>query len=231
MRSITISNKGKRQVNQDFILTQSINPDSYLYLVADGMGGYESGGMAAKIVAESILTYLRTVQYVDNQELQRGVNKATLAIRQQQIDKMGATIGGVILDSDNVIAFWAGDVKVMHYKNNRLLFESTSHTLMDEMINNGSITDTERLLKYKHVVTRSVTGDIKRNQIDYVAINGLDSDDLLVICSDGVHNIYDARQIQQFLNTSDSMEEAFRRIDNKLKEEADDNYSVIVLHL
>lgn len=39
MKSITLTHKGKRKVNQDVILTRNIGSDINLFIVADGMGG------------------------------------------------------------------------------------------------------------------------------------------------------------------------------------------------
>ena len=58
MKSTIISHIGKRRINQDFTLVKSINADTFLYLIADGMGGYDSGDIAASIVIDSVSTFL-----------------------------------------------------------------------------------------------------------------------------------------------------------------------------
>ena len=234
MKSIVFSHKGKREVNQDFVLVQNINPETYLHLVADGMGGYEHGEIAAKLVAESVLTFLSTVESINEAQIQKAINKANLAIRQlreKNNSKIGATVGGVILQANQATCFWVGDVKIFHYKNNRLVKESTSHTLMNEVISNGSIKDPKQISKYKHVVTRSVQGDVEYSQIESFTQKNLDSSDLFLVCSDGVHDLYDGIHLQQILKTSDSNEEAFNRIEKRLLDEAKDNFSLIGLSI
>ena len=61
MKSIVFSHKGKREVNQDFVLVQNINPETYLHLIADGMGGYEHGEIAAKLVAAPVAFAYRPI--------------------------------------------------------------------------------------------------------------------------------------------------------------------------
>jgi len=232
MRSLVYTNKGKREVNQDFVLIQQLNPHSSIYLIADGMGGYEQGDMAAKIVAESVSTFLSTLSEISEIDIQKAVNKANLAIRQRKQDlniKMGATIGGVILFGESAVCFWVGDIKVFHFKNKKLHFESSSHTLMNEIINNGSITDSEKISKYRHVVTRSVQGEVNLSRIEYTILGKITDEDMLLICSDGAHDIFDGIQIQLILNSTPSVIEALKSIEERLQKDANDNFSIIAL--
>ena len=129
------------------------------------MGGYENGAMAAKIVAENITAFLSTIKKITKADIQKGINKANLALKQAQESsqtKMGATIGGVIIENNTALCFWVGDVKIFHYRNNKLFNESSEHTLLKEILKNGSISNVDQLNKYQHIVTRSVQGEIKR---------------------------------------------------------------------
>lgn len=232
MKSIVFTHKGDRNVNQDFVLVQNINPETFLMLIADGMGGYENGELAAKIVSENILTYLSTVSQIDDSSIQKAVNKANLAIKQlkdESKSKLGATIGGIVLNSEKAICFWVGDVKIFHFNSNKLQFESSPHTLMNEVINSGAITDVDKTSKYKHVVTRSVQGEVEYSKVDAHTIAPITEKDMFLICSDGVHGAFEGIQIQQLLNTSDTLDEAIGRIEKRLKNEAKDNFSLIAL--
>ena len=51
---IEYSNIGCRNQNQDFVLSKTIGENKGIYIVADGMGGYSDGDLAAKIAAEQI---------------------------------------------------------------------------------------------------------------------------------------------------------------------------------
>lgn len=230
MNPIIITNKGKRKINQDYILSQDINSESYLCLIADGMGGYTHGEIAAKIVAENISTYLSTLNQINPEDIQMGVNKANLALKQFIADsneKMGSTLGGIIINNEASIYFWVGDVKIFQFRNNHLIYESRPHSLMEEMINNGSYRDNARVSKYKHIVTRSIQGERKNAKVEFYNPGKICKDDLLVVCSDGVHDILDGVQIQQILKSSDNFKQAIKKIEDKLLVDANDNYSMI----
>ena len=46
-----------------------------LFLIADGMGGYEKGDEAARIVTENIFTFLNFVGSINKQNIQQAVQK------------------------------------------------------------------------------------------------------------------------------------------------------------
>lgn len=223
---------GKRDVNQDFILAKNLNFDGFLFLVADGMGGYHDGEIASRLVAENISTYLSTANDININNIQKAVNKANLVIRQfkeKSGQKLGATVGGVVLASNQALCFWVGDVKIFHLKNNKLQNESYSHTLMNEVIDNSSITDTKQLNKYKHVVTRSVQGEVERSKIDYFKITNFSDSDSLFMCSDGVTDILSGIQIEHIFNSSNTHTDAMKIIEDRLVNEASDNFSMILI--
>ncbi|MBT2564703.1 serine/threonine-protein phosphatase [Pedobacter sp. ISL-68] len=231
MKSIIFTHKGKREINQDYILVRNLDPETFLFIVADGMGGYEQGERAARLVSENILTYLSSAHDINPNHIQKAINKANLAIRQFKEKtgiKLGTTVGGAIVTSKEALCFWVGDVKIFHFKNNILQKESHSHTLMNEVIDKGSIVNSEQINKYKHVVTRSVQGEVDRSQIDFFKVGLVEDKDVFLICSDGVSDIFSGIQIQQILDSTKSNVEAMNIIEKRLLEEAKDNFSLIL---
>ena len=226
----SFSNKGKRKNNQDYLFSKSINPDCILNMVVDGMGGYEYGDVASKLVAENIHTYLSTINDISEKEIQKAVNKSNLIIKQKSDDlnaKIGATLGGAIISKDKAFLFWVGDVKIIHLRNNKLLFETHSHTLINQMINNGSVIN--NLERYKHVVTRSVSGSIKESIIDCHLVNNLLPKDIIIIYSDGVSDILNSYQINNVFKSAASVQEGVSEVEMLCNIEAKDNFSMIAI--
>jgi len=228
MKAITVSHKGKRDINQDLILEYTANDASYLFAVIDGMGGYNSGEIAARLISENVETYLTTVGTVDAFHIQKAINKSNLAIRQQKpalSESMGATIGGVIIKGTFVTYFWVGDVKILHFRNKKLLFESRPHSLASDLVENGSITEPSQISKYRHVVTRSIHGEIKTSRAEIDCSNFNSKTDLLVVCSDGVHDLFESIQIERLLHLVNSSSHLKIELESRLVETASDNYS------
>ncbi|WP_329806416.1 PP2C family protein-serine/threonine phosphatase [Flavobacterium facile] len=225
----SFSHKGKRKSNQDYLFSKAINSDCNLHLVVDGMGGYEYGDIASKLVAENIHTYLSTVNEITEKEIQKAVNKSNLIIKQKSDDlktKIGATLGGAIIFKNTAFLFWVGDVKIIHVSNKEVLFETHSHTLINQMIDNGNVIN--NIERYKHVVTRSVYGNIKDSIIDCHSISNLLPNDLIIIYSDGVSDILNSYQVNTVFNSSNTIQEGINQVEALCEIEAKDNFSMIV---
>ncbi len=232
MKTITVTNKGKRNTNEDFVLSQSINSDQYLNLIAEGMGGYERGDEASKIITEKISGYLSSLSKINETDIQFAIDNANKAINQYKEFseiKLGATIGGIILQNDSAKCFWVGDVKIFHFNNNKLCFESDPHSLMNELINNGSFIDADKASKYKHIVTRSIHGDLGKSEAEFHEIKNIGERDVFIICSDGVHDIVNGLQMEYFLKEKGEIESAVQEIEQLCKASAKDNYSFIAI--
>ena len=228
----SFSNKGNRKSNQDYLFSKSINPDCNLYMVVDGMGGYEYGDIASKLVAENIHTYLSTVNNISEKEIQKAVNKSNLIIKQKSDDlntKIGATLAGAVIYKNAAFLFWVGDVKILHFKNNELSFESHSHTLINQMIDNGNTIN--KIERYKHVVTRSVSGSIRESEIDCHVISNLLPNDLIMIYSDGISDILNSYQINSVFKSVTSVQEGICEVEILCNVEAKDNFSMMVIDM
>tara|TARA_R110002012_G_scaffold321944_1_gene552639 strand:- start:95148 stop:95852 length:705 start_codon:yes stop_codon:yes gene_type:complete len=227
MKSKGITYIGKRKINQDRILTEKINMDSYLYLVADGMGGYDNGDIAATMIIDSLVTFLSNRTQFNIEVIHKAINKANLALRQYQEkhqSKLGSTLGGILVTGKTAITFWVGDVKILHYSKGKLCFESKSHNLSSELSETDNLTSS----KYNHIVTRSIQGDVKKSVPSYQELI-LNNGDQLFICSDGVHNIIDSNTLQYLLNKEDSTDALIATIDQRIEKEAIDNASLILI--
>lgn len=226
----SFSNKGKRKSNQDYLFSKSINPDCILNMVVDGMGGYEYGDVASKLVADNIHTYLSTINDISEKEIQKAVNKSNLIIKQKSDDlmaKIGATLGGAIILKNIAFLFWVGDVKIIHLRNNKLLFETHSHTLINQMIHNGSVIN--NIERYRHVVTRSVSGSIKESIIDCHLVNNLLPKDIIIIFSDGVSDILNSYQIKSVFDSATTFQDGFNQVETLCSNDAKDNFSMMAI--
>ncbi|MBL7901564.1 MAG: protein phosphatase 2C domain-containing protein [Bacteroidia bacterium] len=232
MKTITVTNKGKRSVNEDFVLSQSLNSEQYLNIIADGMGGYEKGEEASRIITEKISSHLSKLPNINDEDVQFAIDDANMAISQfkEQLKiKLGATIGGVIIKNNCAKCFWVGDVKIYHFHDKRLSFESDPHSLMAELINNGNIVDIEKIAKYKHIVTRSIHGDLGKSEAAFIDIKTIGKEDVFIICSDGVHDIINGLQMEYLFNEKGEIESVVQEIEEHCKLNAKDNYSFIVI--
>ena len=190
MKIKSFSEKGRRLENEDYILSKAIDKNSSLHIMADGMGGYTNGRIAAKMVANTIYDFIHTNHLKFNSS---ELIKAAVAIANAKIAKliniehqnMGATLGGTLIIKNKVFAFWVGDVKIMHIHSDDLLFESKDHSLINQMKDNGAISENINLNHMRHIVTRSIGGADDNFQPDIHSFE-CEANEQIIICSDGI---------------------------------------------
>ena len=228
MKIQKFTGQGKRSTNQDLISISTLKSGANFFLIADGMGGYDRGDEAAGIISGNIFTYLNYVENINEQTIQEAIQKANLAIKQFNKSndiKSGATLGGIIIDNDKLHFFWVGDVMILRIGKEEVYFQTKSHTLVNSLLESSLETDEKSLEKYKHIVTRSVSGKPSESQISYNSFS-ISDEDQVIICSDGVHNTLSIDQIIFEANKNDHLE----GIKKLLEENSKDNYSLILIH-
>lgn len=220
----TYSAKGKRESNEDYILTKNLSEGNAIYLLADGMGGYMHGDIASSSACNSISEYLIATQGEDDipGSIASAVESANDIIRFQRKllkTKLGTTIAGAMIIKNIAYFFWLGDVRIYQFRNSGIIFQSVDHSLVNDMKKNGIVSAMD-LTRYKNIVTRSLMGDNIHDQIP-IQVAEIFPEDTIIICSDGLWQNWD---VGALLNLPET------KLLNLLSENEssnDDNYSII----
>lgn len=191
MTVYSYSGKGNRETNEDYIKSEILSDSISLHIVADGMGGYEYGEVASKTATEGIFQFFEenTIEGDIPAFIQQAIefaNSQILTLRNQYHAKLGTTIAGVLIIDSTAYAFWLGDVQIQHFRDNKQLFISESHTLINEMKKSGPVS-TKEIQRYNHIVTKSLSGTLLDSQLPVIQIQ-LQQGDTICICSDGLYN-------------------------------------------
>ncbi|MDP4201119.1 MAG: protein phosphatase 2C domain-containing protein [Bacteroidota bacterium] len=191
MKIFSYTCKGIRETNEDYIKSEILSDSISLHIVADGMGGYEYGEVASQTATEAIFQFLAesNIQGEIPALIQQAVefsNSQILTLRNQYHAKLGTTIAGVLIIDSTAYTFWLGDVQIQHFRDNKQLFISESHTLVNEMKKNGPVS-TKEIERYKHIVTKSLSGTPSELHLPVVEIQ-LQQGDSICISSDGLYN-------------------------------------------
>lgn len=235
MKVSSFSEKGNRSENEDFVLSKSLNENTSIHIVADGMGGYAHGSLAASTVTNTIVEYIRE-NLLDNSSfeniIQSAINQSNTSIqklRTEYNDKMGTTLAGILLFNHQAYCFWLGDVRIYHLRENKILFQSKDHSLVNELVNKGQILTSQEAQQYQHIVTKSVQGNSEELEPEVVPINGLSEYDSFIICSDGVHGVIGSAEMEMMVQSSTDTNSFKEAVKEKCDKKGNDNYSMIIL--
>ncbi len=212
-----------------------------LFVVADGMGGHDCGLEASRLAMQSMThTVLQNMVMGDEMSdeffidmLIGGVDWANRTIVQRcQIEgiDMGTTLTAALVVDSKAFIVNVGDSRTYHYSDQTGLTQVTrDHSLVASLVNMGQISPDE---VYTHPernkVYRSV-GQQEDLQVDFFMIKELQTDDVLLLCSDGLWEMVHDPAIERAIRSSDSPESVSARlVQAALRGGGVDNISVIV---
>jgi protein phosphatase len=219
-----------REINEDSFLEM---PKRGLWAVADGLGGHSRGDVASRMVVESLSTLPAPSgmqQFIaDVQDRLQAVNRQLLAeavVRDVSI--IGST-AVVLLAMDRHCAFlWAGDSRLYLMRNAALRLLTRDHSQVEELKSRGALSgDEARLYPSNNMITRAV-GATDTLDLDLEMLSAMDGDTFL-LCSDGLSNSVNERDVAGILATRDCEQAAERLIDMALQGGGRDNISVVVV--
>jgi len=221
-------------------LKRTVNEDSYLaeapvFLVADGMGGYEAGDRASAAVVSAFRGRLVNREYAELNDIRDALLAAddqVAAVAAETTRGAGSTVTGIALVQHDGAPFWlifnVGDSRVYRHVGSDLTQLTVDHSLGQELIERGELRR-EDLATYpdRNVITRAIgAADSMADSWLVPVVNG----ERLLICSDGLHSEVDDEGIRAVLTMNGKPESAAQALVNRAKQNGGrDNISVIVL--
>ncbi|HHT66402.1 MAG TPA: Stp1/IreP family PP2C-type Ser/Thr phosphatase [Clostridiales bacterium] len=200
MEYAAYSHKGlQRKSNEDYFYIPGNGQDQLaMMIVADGMGGHKAGELASKLAVEHIAAYfdqnksslLHSEELV--QAIQHSIEQANeqvfdLSRSEEQFSGMGTTLTLVVFDEDRLHVAHIGDSRCYLIQQGCVRQITRDHSLVQELLDHGSITKDEvDIHPKKNVITRALGTDDKL-RIDYFE-EILQEGDIVLLCTDGLIN-------------------------------------------
>ena len=204
MKVFNFTHKGNREVNQDYATSKILNDNSHVFILADGMGGYSSGEIAAKVVADAIAEYSdqHFNEFSPIKLLKKAITYANdeLYIKRLALGykEMGCVIVCLLLVNDKAYIAWLGDSRIYVFRNGTEIFQSEDHSLINEVKGSRTLKphDFQRL---SAIVTRCLMGTDQLDPIDVYELT-TEPGDIFFLCSDGIHK---ELMVEALLNKDD----------------------------
>lgn len=183
-----------RAENEDAVGSRPFD-DGYLFALADGLGGHQAGEVASTLALEVLMREVAPARGAGStmKGLRRAVQQANLEIYQKAITVpelrgMGTTLTASVVTGGTLIAAHIGDSRLYLLRDEALSQITKDHTSVWERVEYGILTPEEaRTHPDRHTLTRYLGHDLIA-AIDALTI-GLRAGDVLVQCSDGVHDV------------------------------------------
>ena len=232
-----------REHNEDFIAWDT---SMGLLLLADGMGGHNAGEVASELAVDSIRDALQDVLTPDliasnvidfNDALREAIvyaNEEIIRMAHERLEcaGMGTTIVITLFHGNRAIIANVGDSRIYRLREKELAQISKDHSLVQEMLDNGYISEEEaQMSASRNLITRAL-GIADQVEVD-VAQDTVENGDLYLLCSDGLTDLVTDEEILQLLLLyKDDLESGCKELIALANEKGGkDNISVILAGL
>jgi protein phosphatase len=243
----------------DVGLQRDHNEDSWsclqsfgLYLVADGMGGHQSGEVASSMANDAVKAFFEATEREDatwpfpidpNLSLAENRLSASIKMANKQIfdrslhdhalQGMGTTVVSLLVAPERRLLYVAhvGDSRAYRVRDGRIVQLTRDHSLVNDYLMMMPDLPQEAMdVVPRNVITRAL--GMQDSVVVDLGAEKVKAGDKFVLCSDGLSGqVSDERILEVIDNAGDDLEAAGRHL-IKLANDAggDDNVTVVVVH-
>lgn len=239
MQIFSKTDRGRvRTDNQDAYFAGKITDDSVFAVVCDGMGGANAGNVASELAVRHISEYVirsyrdgmdmtDTEKTLKNAIVSANISLYDKAVNNAELAGMGTTaVAAFVKDGTAVIAH-VGDSRI-YLVNGEIKQLTRDHSVVQSLIESGKITPEDaKVHPRKNVITRAL-GAEEDVAVDSDCINLSDGDTLL-LCSDGLTNFLDDKDILTVFQNNDISAVAERLVETANENGGGDNITVVTV--
>jgi protein phosphatase len=243
-----VSDAGRiRKTNEDGFIS---DPELNLYAVADGMGGHRAGEVASRLALEAVTTFIRrssedtdfTWPYGIDDTLSFDGNRLRTAIHlanrrvfraaesSDDYSGMGTTIVGLLMNRARAAIGYVGDSRLYLLAGGSLQQLTNDDSWAAAILAHDPDLTPEQLARHpmRNVLTNALGA---RDQVEvHVSERTLQPGDVLLLCTDGLHGVLDAGELQRLLEATTDVEQAARTlVDAAMSAGSRDNVTALVM--
>ncbi len=241
MRFGVKSDRGKvREINEDSYNVIAGYPGiPVTFIIADGMGGHNSGEIASKTAVDYVSNYILQSpgSFLESEDLSPIVKKvmeeANTDVYKKSLEHegdrgMGTTLIVTVVHNKKLTIGHVGDSRVYMIRDDSILRLTEDHSFIEELVKNGTLTREEaENHPNKNLITRAL-GCSDSIQVDTYKYD-LKDDDVCVVCTDGLTNMLGEKEIKDIVLNSGDPEIACDKLIMEANERGgEDNITVIV---
>lgn len=228
-----------REMNQDAYYASQPSDTVGLYIVADGMGGYNGGEIASSLAVTSAKNYIENnfaeIEHTKEklQELvKNAIEYANMIVYEkskeiEQLEGMGTTIEVALVHNNRVYIGHVGDSRIYRIRKNFIRKLTTDHSYVEKLVKDGTITRDQAEHHPKKNMLTNALGCTSYVEPD-ILIKGFQKDDILVLTTDGLTNMVSDEKIYSIV--TDIIEVAADELIEKANQAGGlDNITVVIV--
>ncbi len=217
-KAFATSDVGKaREINEDYFYISFPDDPVQLFILADGMGGYNGGEIASKLAVTTAKNYILSnyekskesketlLDLVKNSSQYANMVVYEKAKENADLSKMGTTLDVCLIYQNKAFISHIGDSRIYRMRKEFFRKLTKDHSYVQKLLDEGKITEEESKNHPKKNMLMKALGCTPFIEPDAM-IKGFIKGDILLMCSDGLTNMVSEDEIQQIIkeNPTDS---------------------------
>lgn len=234
--------QGDRREQQDrvAILPHPRGGGVALAIVADGMGGHTGGVLAAQQVVHTARDNLERFSARSESAralLESSINEAHMLIKASRfINEKDPHSTAVMLLLQPGKVSWAhcGDSRFYRFRGDSLVFRSTDHSYVAQLVVQGRVTPDEALAHPHRNILLTSLGGVDAPKIAFGEAEDLQAGDTFLLCSDGLWGYFTDQELAWVIDGAASAREASELLIGRARAMGNgdgDNISLAILKL
>lgn len=234
------SDVGKvREINEDaFYISNSLD-EVQLYMLADGMGGYNGGEIASKLAIQSAKNYIENnfkeiekdkdsiIQLIGSSIEYANMVVYEKAKENKELSGMGTTLEVCLIYNNRAFIGHVGDSRIYRIRKEFMRKLTQDHSYVQKLVKDGTITQEEVAHHPQKNMLMKALGCNAFVEPD-VMVKGFLKDDILIMNSDGLTNLVSQEEI--FKEAKKNIEQATKNLVQMANDNGGyDNITVIII--
>ena len=228
-----------REINQDAYYISDSLDQVQLYMLADGMGGYNGGEIASKLAIQSAKSYIENnfkeiekdresiIQLVGSSMEYANMVVYEKSKENKDLEGMGTTLEICLIYNNKVYIGHVGDSRIYRIRKEFMRKLTQDHSYVQKLVKDGTITKEEAMHHPQKNMLMKALGCNAFVDTD-VMVKGFLKEDILIMCSDGLTNLVSQEEI--FKEAKKDIEQAPKELVEKANNNGGyDNITVVII--
>lgn len=225
---VFLSEKGKRGINEDFII---YHPNKF-YAVLDGVGGNGNGQIASKLVGETVKESLLKSKSISEAVEEAEKKLSSYKKKNPSTELMATTIALAEILDNRVLVSWAGDSRVYQFRDGKIMFITSDHSWVANAVKNVVLSPVEALFHPRvNELTKSIKDSSKPSKLEQVLIEDIQPNDYFLICTDGITESWIDSDLEELFFSLKSSSEIIQELKKSCETFSEDNFTAIIFKI
>ena len=195
-----------RDINEDAYYISNSLDEIQLYMLADGMGGYNGGEVASNLAIQSAKSYIENnfkeiekdkdsiIQLIGSSMEYANMIVYEKSRENKELEGMGTTLEICLIYNNRAYIGHIGDSRIYRIRKEFMRKITQDHSYVQKLVKDGTITPEEAIHHPQKNMLIKALGCNAFTEPD-VMVKGFQKDDILIISSDGLTNLVPQNQI------------------------------------